>query len=120
MKKKYTDPDYIYSEEEIEALHDWIVNHLEPAKKIHFANQEKNYFGFPYKSLDTLISGADIELLASLDLGRLQGFDCEIIRIIMSEIDLFPIRIPGSPIYYYRALWKNITAPGSSEKWRIE
>ena len=122
MKRiKYTDPDYVYSEKEIEALHDWITSHIVPVKKINLINtDDQRILGFPYKSLDTMISGDDIEVLASLDLKRPQGFDYEIIRMIMTEYDPFPVRIPGSRSYYYRAMWKNITTPGSSEKWRVE
>lgn len=111
-KRKYFDDYDGYSSEEYNALENWIRDHIEKAKRIKITR------GLPDQPLDTLISGSDIEMLASEDLGI--AFDYEIVRFAMIDIDPFPVKIAGSPIYYYRAMWKDISDPNISDKWRVE
>lgn len=116
----YSDDYDTYSKEEFEALEKWIREHILPIKKITYQSDFNKHInnGFRAEILDNLISGDNIATMASLDIGY--SYDYMIVRLAMTEIDPSPVKIPGVPSYYYRAMWKDILNPNISEKWRIE
>lgn len=109
-KQNYWDDYDGYTPEEFQKLKDWVNAHIVKASSINYSN------GYPMEMLETLISGDNIVTMASLDCGI--TFDWEIIRLAMIDIDPFPIKIGVGK--FYRAQWKSISSPGSSEKWRIQ